>query len=292
MRRRWLPAAPRIPLVPTLTPDARCEPECSMPLPHQHQLSRRFKKYPWRCLIGSIVLLASISPACVPSKPPPGVVRFEPENFPDSVEGPMPHFGPFDSRFDALLAACPLILSQPHATAGRMNDPNFAVRWRISNEYCAWLYYTPDNKYEMSLLVESTERIPPGNQGERWCRAPAFVNDPRYPRRSLQYLYFLHNHAAVPTNISDRDIRAVVKSALIHGKFVETREGRIPVAVIAFISNSYEPSPNTCDGFYEYSWGSTEAVKWTPDEHGTWHKKKVGSVTWINETEFRFERSE
>jgi hypothetical protein len=263
-----------------------------MPILQECQFGNGFKKYLRQCLLESIALLACIALGCVPPKPPPGVVRFDPENFPDSVDGPMPHFGPFDSRFEALLAACPLILSQPHATAGRVDDPNFAVRWRTSNEYCAWLYYTPDSKYEMSLLVESTEPIPPDSQGERRCKAPAFVNDPRYLQRSLQYLYFLHNHSAVPTNISDRDIRAVIKSALIHGKFVETKEGKIPVAVIAFISNSYEPSLNSCDGFYEYSWGSPEVVKWTPDEHGVWSRKKAGSVTWINETEFQFERGE
>ncbi|WP_224247753.1 hypothetical protein [Hyalangium gracile] len=240
---------------------------------------------PWLCLLACTAL------ACVPSTPPPGVVRFDPRNFPESVEGPMPHFGPFNSRMDALLAACPLILTKPRATAGRRDDPNFGVRWRASTEYCAWLYYTPDRTYDMSLLVESTEAVPLDNQGERRCRAPAFVSDPRYPKHSLKYLYFLHNHPAVPTNISERDIRAVIKTAMIHGKFVDTEEGRIPIGVIAFIANTYEPSPHSCDGFYEYRWGSSEVMKWQSDAQGLWLAEKAGSVTWINETEFTFEPS-
>lgn len=238
------------------------------------------KRFHW------LLLLLQALGGCAPSPPPLGVVRFDPRHIPRDLEGPFPNFGPFDTRWDALLAACPLILSQPNATAGRMDDVSFDVRWRTSNEYCAWLYYTPDDKYEMSLLVESTE--PVINNRERHCRAPAFVHDKRYPQGSLKHLYFLHNHSAVPTNISEYDIAAVVRIAQIHGGFVETTEGRIPVSIVAFISNSYTPRPSSCDGFYEYSHGSTEVLKWLSDEHGQWQKSKAGTVTWINETMFTF----
>jgi hypothetical protein len=233
-----------------------------------------------------LFLLLLILNACAPSPPPPGVVRFDSRNIPHDLEGPFPNFGPFDTRWDALLAACPLILSQPNATAGRMGDTSYDVRWRTSNEYCAWLYYTPDDKYEMSLLVESTE--PAFSNRERRCKAPAFVHDKRYPQSSLKHLYFLHNHSAVPTNLSDYDIAAVVRIAQIHGSFVETREGKIPVSIIAFISNSYVPQPSSCDGFYEYSHGSAEVTRWIPGSHGQWQKTKAGTVTWHNETKFTF----
>jgi hypothetical protein len=231
-------------------------------------------------------LLVLVVCGCSASPPPTGVVRFDPRNIPKDVEGPFPNFGPFDTRWDALLAACPLILSQPNATAGRTDDMNFDVRWRASEEYCAWLYYTPADKYEMSMLVESSEPI--RNSHERICRAPAFVNDKRYPQSSLKHLYFLHNHPAFPTNLSELDIAALARIAQIHGGFVETKEGRIPVSIIAFISTSYPPQPASCDGFYEYSHGSTEVFKWLPDEHGQWRKSLAGTITWSSETQFHF----
>jgi hypothetical protein len=200
----------------------------------------------------------------------------------------MPHFGPFDSHQDALLAACPLILSQRGATAGRTEDMGFNERWRASTEYCAWLYYTPDGKYEMSMLLEHTAPIPPDDQGERFCKIPTFVSDKRYPSRSIKYLYILHNHTAVPTTLSKEDIGAVLKLAKIHGRFVESKEGKIPAGVIAYFSNTYAPTLSSCDGFLEYTWGSTEVVRWTHDEQGLWHRDSAGSVTWLNETDFRF----
>jgi hypothetical protein len=240
-------------------------------------------------------LLALIASGCAPAKPvppPQGVLRFAPKNLPPSLPGPMPHFGPFDSRLDALLAACPLLLSQPGATAGRADDTSFNARWRGSTEYCSWLYYTPAGKYEMSMMVESADPIPPDHQNERFCKIPASVDDKRYPPRSLKHLYILHNHPAVPTNISNNDIGAVVKLARIHGQFAETSEGRIQVGIVAFFSNSYEPSPSSCDGFFEYSWGSTEVVRWRRDEQGQWRQEKAGTVTWLNETEFDFRPSQ
>lgn len=235
---------------------------------------------------GTYLLLALVAWGCVSSPTPPGVVRFEPGKIPASLNGPFPALGPFTTSWDALLAACPLILGQRNATAGRTDDTSFPVRWRVSNEYCGWLYYTPDKKYELSYLVESTE--PLRANGEKGCRAPAFVDDPRYPPQSLKYLYFLHNHPATPTNLSEEDIAAVAKIARIHGGSVQTEEGSLPVSIVAFISNSHPPQSFSCDGFYEYSHGSTEVLKWTPDERGQWQKTQVGTVSWINEREFHF----
>ena len=237
----------------------------------------------WPCL------LLWMAWGCLPGRPPPGVLRIDPANPPESVPGPMPDFGPFDSRWDALLAACPVILSQPRATAGHQSDMNFGARWRASTEYCSWLYYTPAGKYEMSMLVESSETIPPDDMSERGCRMPAYVDDKRYPPRSLKHLYVLHNHPAVPTHLSEKDIAALVNVARIHGEYLETKEGRIPVGIVAFFSNSPSPGPTDCDGFFEYGLGGRDVVRWTPDGRGTWRRESAGTVTWLSRTRFRFD---
>jgi hypothetical protein len=195
----------------------------------------------------------------------------------------MPGTPLFETAWDALLAACPLILSQPNATAGDMSGANFNVRWRMSKEYCAWLYYVPDDRYALSKLVESSD--PTRGPFEQGCRAPAFVEDSRYPPDSLKYLYFLHNHPATPTNLSERDIAALAKMARIHGGYVDTKAGRLPIGVIAFFSKD---SASGCDGFYEYTYGSPDVVRWMPDETGHWRRTRAGTVSWENETEFRF----
>ncbi len=214
------------------------------------------------------------------------MVRIDPQHPLKSLEGPMPGFGPFESSSDALLAACSLILSKPRATAGRRDEQGFGVRWRVSTEYCAWLYYTPDEQYEMSLLVESTDPLPLHEGEERGCRMPPFVEDRRYPPESLKYVYILHNHPA-PITLSDKDVRALAQAARLHGRFVETRQGRLPISIVAFFSNSYEPP--SCDGFFEYNQGDNALVKWTPELKGEWRREKMGTLTWTSAATYRFE---
>ena len=86
-----------------------------------------------------------------------------------------------------------------------------------------------------------------------------------------------------------KDIGALVKAARVHGEFIDTHTGRIPIGVIAFFSNTYAPSTATCDGFFEYSLGADEVVKWTPDVTGEWHRRSVGAVRWLSKTRFQFE---
>lgn len=166
---------------------------------------------------------------------------------------------------------------------------NFAVQWRASTEYCAWLYFTPDGQFEMSMLVESSVRRSPEEQGERGCRMPAFVSDKRYPPRSLKHVYILHNHPETPTFLSEKDIGALVMAARVHGEFVETKEGRVPLGVIAFFSRTYSPSSSSCDGFFEYGLGRRDVLKWMLDERGQWRSRSVGTVTWMDKTRFRLE---
>jgi len=197
----------------------------------------------------------------------------------------MPDFGSFDSRMDALHAACPVILSKPGATAGHPSDQNFEVRWRMASEYCAWLYFTPDQKYEMSMLVEDSSQ---DDMIKRSCRLPQQVEDSRYPPGSLKHVYVLHNHPA-PLSISDKDVRAIIEVAQVHGRAVETKDGTIPVAIIAFFSNSYRPEAPSCDGFFEYSLHTNVLMRWAPDALGHWSGKRAGTVKWFSETKFRIE---
>lgn len=157
--------------------------------------------------------------------PPPGVIRIDYRHPPNSVKGPIEiNFGSYDSYWEALVAACPVVISMPGSNAGRTDSMGFQDRWRASREYCSWLYYTPDRKYEMSMLVEGPPQ-PPDEQGERRCRLPVFVDDGRYPKESLKYVYILHNHPEFPTNISDMDLDMLVLAREIHGESVETRGG-------------------------------------------------------------------
>ncbi len=223
-------------------------------------------------------LLLAVAWGCMPAPPPLGVVRIDRGALLKAIPGPMPGFGPFDSLSDALISACPLILSQPRATAGRKDEQNFNVRWRVSSEYCAWLYYTPDDKYEMSMLMESTAPLPINEMEERTCGLPAFVEDSRYAPGSLKHIYVLHNHPS-PITLSAKDVEAIVHAARIHGKFAETKDGKIPVSIVAFFANSYDPSPPACDGFFEYNVANYELVKWSSEPQGRWRREKVGTIT-------------
>jgi hypothetical protein len=133
----------------------------------------------------------------------------------------MPGFGPFDSYSETLIAACPVILSKPNATAGRVGSQDFQIRWRISSEYCAWVYYTPDQKYEMSLL---TDQAKPGTGTKKTCILPPFVDDPRYPASSIKYIFAVHNHP-FEDKLSDDDFETIVGMGLIHGFESDTNNG-------------------------------------------------------------------
>jgi hypothetical protein len=202
----------------------------------------------------------------------------------EKLPGPMPGFGPFDSYSDALMAACPLILSKPNATAGRWGSQDLSLRWRVSQEYCAWLYYTPDHKYEMSMLTDQSESDPLN----RWksCKLPPLVHDPRYPPSSLKYIFALHNHP-FEDSLSKKDISFIVSMGGLHGFTVEAKNKTVQLAVIAFFSRSDDLGAPTCDGFFEYIPATGEVTKWTPAS-GKWDWERMGSVEWLNETDYVF----
>lgn len=231
-----------------------------------------------QCLL--LMLLAAWG--CSPPKPIPGVVRPGPgEPFLEKLPGPMPDFGPFDSYSEALMAACPLILSKPNATAGRVGSQDFQLRWRVSSEYCAWLYYTPDQKYEMSML---TDQSGPTDGTIKTCILPAFVDDPRYPPSSIKYIFSLHNHP-YEDKLSRNDIRTIISHGDLHGFEVETKTQKVHLAVIAFFSSSNDFEHPTCDGFFEYIPATGEILRWSPLQ-GQWRPQRIGTVDWLNDSDY------
>ncbi|MFP2932071.1 hypothetical protein ACLESO_44285 [Pyxidicoccus sp. 3LG] len=198
----------------------------------------------------------------------------------------MPDFGPFSSFSDALMAACPLILEKPHATAGSPSAQDFRLRWQLSKEYCAWLYYTPAHQYEMSMLATDAVQ---GDSRKRSCALPPVVDDRRYPPDSLGYLFVLHNHPFEDT-ISDPDIRYIVSMAAIHGLEVKTRTGSVPLSIVAFFSGSNDVERPTCGGFFQYVPKTGDVLKWTTTHPGRWQRRQTATVTWTSETSYRIDR--
>ncbi|PTL84565.1 hypothetical protein [Vitiosangium sp. GDMCC 1.1324] len=153
--------------------------------------------------------------ACSSPKPiDPRVWRPTSNDRAEYIPGPLKSFGSFDNPSDALKAACPLILSKPNATVGHLQerDPELAVR--VATEYCAWLYYTPEHKYELSMLTD----VPaPGSalQGEATCLLPPNVDDPRYAPSSIKYIILLHNHP-FSSEISKPDVNFAIAMANAH----------------------------------------------------------------------------
>lgn len=141
----------------------------------------------------SMFLLAALLWGCSEPKPRPNVVRPPPgAPRPLTIAGPMPHFGPFTNVSDAIGAACPFILSQPHAVIPtRKGDQNFDVYWRTAEEYCAWIYGVEGRAVEMSLLSMSSVQ---SNPKARHCDLPPYVADSRYPADSISYLVIIHSH--------------------------------------------------------------------------------------------------
>lgn len=225
--------------------------------------------------------------ACAQGRPPEGVWRPRPGEGSERIPGPINirGFGSFDSFPKALDATCALVLSKPNAAVGHLKDRDVALR--SAREYCAWLYYTPAQRYELSML---TDVQAPGEQlhGNASCLLPWYVDDPRYAPENIQYLFYIHNHA-LAGELSDRDIRLAVEMATVHGWVAETASGRVPVGIIAFTSTSSGGEHPTCDGAYQYIPATSELLKWTKKE-GAWHREKMGVVVWHGSERFSIRR--
>jgi hypothetical protein len=182
--------------------------------------------------------------------------------------------GPFDSYSHALLAACQKILEKPNATAGHHEHRDFIQRWMLSTEYCAWIYYTPEHKYEISRLSNHS-RLPPSDR-RKSCFLPSQVDDPRYPQGAIKYISALHNHP-YGSALSDSDIRTIVAQGFEHGFEAETRDGTVFLSVVAFFSNGF--ARPTCDGFHMYVPAMGTVVRWTQNG-GKWSCRQTGVIRW------------
>ncbi|RKG81280.1 hypothetical protein D7W79_05955 [Corallococcus exercitus] len=204
----------------------------------------------------------------------PDLVRPEPgAPFLEELQGPL--LGPYESASDALLAACGKLLSKPHASAGRPDHPSFDTHWRVSSEYCAWLYYTPEHQYAVSRLTDQS-RIDP-SQRSKSCLLPSRVADARYPADAIRYIYALHNHP-YGSALSSNDLRFIVSEGRAHGFETETKNGRVRLSIVAFFSNVTEPA--SCDGFHQYIPLTGQLLKWTRTASSGWQCEQTGRVTW------------
>ncbi|HEX8433692.1 hypothetical protein [Archangium sp.] len=217
---------------------------------------------------------------CTPPRPVEGVWRPGPGEDRDHIPGPLKDFGPFDSYPEALKAACPLILSKPNATVGHLQNSNPELAARTATEYCAWLYYTPEHKYEMSMLSDLSQ---PDDlvTGKKSCVLPAFVSDPRYALGDLKYIFALHNHP-FGSDISERDIHFIEEMASVHEWVIKTKNnGEILLSIIAFFSKSKDPGAPTCDGFYQYIPATQSMMMWT-QARGEWKQTVLAPAAWKN----------
>jgi hypothetical protein len=83
-------------------------------------------------------------------------------------------------------------------------------------------------------------------------------------------------------------MRRIISLANLHEWVVETRGGKIPLAIIAFFSLSKKASAPTCDGFYQYTPETRTLDQWMNNQ-GQWLRKKLGVVTWLDEKTYRID---
>lgn len=235
-----------------------------------------------------LAALLALSPSgCSTPRPIEGVWRPGSGEDSESIPGPMKNFGPFDSYADALTAACPLVLSKPNANAGHLKDLDPQLAHRSTTEYCAWLYYTPDHKYEMSMLTDQSN--PDGLvTGKKSCRLPPAVRDSRYTPDALKHIFALHNHP-LGTPPSPSDLRFSEQMAGLHGWLIDTKNTQVLLSIIAFFSTSKSTEAPTCDGFYQYIPATRAMLKWTQSQD-KWSRELLGTVTWTDEDTYRIDK--
>jgi hypothetical protein len=230
-------------------------------------------------------LLLLVHLACASPKPAdPDIWRPVPgADSSKGIPGPLKSLGSFASFSDALNAACPLILSKPNATVFHLLDKDPKLALRLSTEYCAWIYYTPADRYELSMLTDMAD---PGAKlaGKASCLLPPNVDDPRYAPSSIKYIFLVHNHS-FSGELSDEDIFLAVAMANAHELVTEARATKIPISVVAFYSKSKDAANPSCDGFFQYIPATNEVITWAR-VNGTWRDFKTGKVVWSNPPHF------
>jgi hypothetical protein len=211
-----------------------------------------------------------------------GVIEPGPGKALASIPGPMPNFGTYATVDAAILAACPLIMRQPHASIPvPVTNQNFDTYWRVSREYCAWLYAAKNEPVEMSLFATSAVQDEPD---KRTCRLPAYVDDSRYPSESIAYLVILHSHP-FDRELSKRDLLFLVQMAQLHGFTPPLQGQQVSISIVAFFGKE------SCEGFYQYLPArNSELIKVTAEEEGRWKETLVGHVRWNSDEDYTLER--
>ncbi|MGZ3458183.1 MAG: hypothetical protein ACXU86_06700 [Archangium sp.] len=221
-------------------------------------------------------LLMLLAVSCTATRPNPYVLKPEPGETLTSVPGPMPDFGPFSSISDAILAACPVLMRQPHALIPvPRTHQNFGVYWRTASEYCAWLYSIDGEHVEMSVLTTSPVQDDPSM---RRCDLPAHVVDKRHSDAAVAYLVMLHNHPG-SERISIPDLYAIAGMARIHGPTTRFQGQQVSISIAAFFGRERDGKPE-CAGFYHYVPArSDEIIRYTVDD-GRLERNVVARVAW------------
>ncbi len=229
--------------------------------------------------VAAVRLSVLLATACTAPRPSPYVVHAKPGETLTSVPGPMPDFGPFTRVSDAILTACPVIMSQPDALIPVPADhQNFSVYWRTAEEYCAWLYSIDDAHVEMSLLATSPVQ---GDPSRRRCDLPAYVSDSRHPQSAVAYLVMLHNHPG-GDSISLPALYAIAGMARTHGPTTQFQGKEVSISIAAFLGRARDGKPE-CAGFYHYVPArSDEILRYTVDENGL-TRKAVARVGWSDD---------
>ena len=224
---------------------------------------------------------------------PHGVIKYQKAL--TELPGPLPGIGPFQSRLEALMKACPFLLALPNAVASSQvqEDSSYDPSWYRSTEYCAWLYYTTDKTYEMSWVATPEYQMDPGT---RRCALPISVRDDRHPREHIQYVSAIHTHP-IPGNdkdkrskLSEGDIKYIIRRSQQYGSTFKNSDGTVNLAIIAFFRRVGQDR-TICNNFYEYAPATGELQEWALDERKEWQSRVYGRVKhwWNSQGELEFE---
>jgi hypothetical protein len=223
---------------------------------------------------------------CAPSLPPE-VVVIPAERAPSGYEYALPaplEGGSFPTYFEALVHACPRLMSLPGASKRkvdlkRLGDVYVQYSQDESTEYCAWIYYTPAGLYETSLIA--TPEAQNSSSGNRFCTLPRrvidarYVDDPRYPDKHIKYVFAIHSHPS-PRIFTKEDIIYLVETERYIQETLHDN-GEIRLGMAAFFSRGERDEP-ACDGFFQFSTTSRKVQMWTIDEEGKWQSHDVATV--------------
>lgn len=233
-----------------------------------------------------MVAMALTSSCTVAPALPPDVVVIPSERPPPGYEYALPaplKGGPFPTYFDAMVHACPRLMSLPGAFKRKVSLKRFGdlyVQYARddSTEYCAWIYYTPEGTYEISLIATPEEQ---GGGNSRQCTLPRRVIDPRYAHKSaypdarIKYAIAIHSHPS-PRIFSQEDIIYIVEMERYLRETLHDN-GEFRLGIVAFFSREDRDEPS-CDGFFFYNTSARTIQMWTAGEDGGWQSQIVATV--------------